>query len=92
MLPLVLVASAMTDPDKGSSGGTLVLVAAAIVLIAGLCLYLLFRRGSIADRARTDMPDGDRDEATTEPGSRSHDADDTDDTDDSGDFEDGLSS
>jgi hypothetical protein len=59
MLPLVLVASAMTDPDRGSSGGTLVLVAAAIVVIAGLCLYLLFRRGSIADRARTDMPDPD---------------------------------
>jgi hypothetical protein len=57
MLPLVLVASAMTDPDKASSGGTLVLVAAAIVVIAGVCLYLLFRRGSIADRARTDMPD-----------------------------------
>ena len=55
MLPLVLVASAMTDPDRGSSGGTLVLVAAAIVVIAGLCLYLLFRRGSIADRARTEL-------------------------------------
>ena len=58
MLHLLLVASAMTDPDKGpSSGGTLVLVAAAIVVIAALCLYLLFRRGSIADRARTDVPD-----------------------------------
>jgi hypothetical protein len=58
MLGLALLASAMTDPDKGpSSGGTVVLVAAAIVAIAGLCLFLLFRRGSIADRARTDVPD-----------------------------------
>ncbi len=60
MLGLALFASAMTDPDTGpSSGGTVVLVAAAIVAIAGLCLFLLFRRGSIADRARTDVPDPD---------------------------------
>ena len=65
MVPLVLLASAMTDPDQGSSGGTIVLVAAAIVLIAGLCLFLLFRRGSIADRARTDVPD--RPEVTSRP-------------------------
>jgi hypothetical protein len=58
MVPLAFLASAMTDPDRGgSSGGTLVLVTAAIVVIAALCLFLLFRRGSIADRARTDMPD-----------------------------------
>jgi len=57
MVPLALLASAMTDPDRGSSGGTVVLVAAAIVLIAGLCLFLLFRRGSIADRARSDVPE-----------------------------------
>jgi hypothetical protein len=58
MLRFVLVASAMTDPDKGpTSGGVIVLTAAAIVVIAGLCLFLLFRRGSIADRARTDVPD-----------------------------------
>ena len=73
MLPPIvsagLLASAMTDPDKGSSGGTLVLVAAAIVAIAALCLYLLFRRGSIADRARTDMPDPDEEpDADEEPG------------------------
>jgi hypothetical protein len=58
MLGLALLASAMADPDRGpSSGGTVVLVAAAIVALAGLCLFLLFRRGSIADRARTDVPD-----------------------------------
>ncbi|MGZ4703473.1 MAG: hypothetical protein ACXWCM_01280 [Acidimicrobiales bacterium] len=60
MLPLAVLASAMTDPDKGgASGGTLVLVVAAIVAIAALCLFLLFRRGSIADRARTDDLDPD---------------------------------
>ena len=46
------------------------LVAAAIVVIAGLCLYLLFRRGSIADRARTDMPDPEP-EPRTGPTTRS---------------------
>ena len=71
MPQLLLVASAMTDPDRGpSSGGTLVLVAAAIVVLAALCLYLLFRRGSIADRARTDMPD-----AEPERSSDAHDRD-----------------
>ena len=58
MVRIALFASAMTDPDKGpSGGGTVVLVVAAIVAIAALCLFLLFRRGSIADRARTDVPD-----------------------------------
>ena len=58
MLPVVLVASAMTETVYGPpSGGTIVLTAAAIAVIAGLCLFLLFRRGSIADRARTDVPD-----------------------------------
>ena len=81
MPQLLLVASAMTDPDRGpSSGGTLVLVAAAIVVIAALCLYLLFRRGSIADRARTDMPD-----AEPERSSDAHDRGDAHDRVDTGD-------
>jgi len=80
MPQLLLVASAMTDPDRGpSSGGTLVLVAAAIVVLAALCLYLLFRRGSIADRARTDMPD-----AEPERSSDAHDRGDADDRVDTG--------
>jgi hypothetical protein len=55
---LVLIASAMTETVNGPpSGGTIVLTAAAIAIIAGICLFLLFRRGSIADRARTDVPD-----------------------------------
>jgi len=74
MVPLALLASAMTDPDRGSSGGTVVLVAAAIVLIAGLCLFLLFRRGSIADRARTDVPDLDAEDGA--PGTGAEEADD----------------
>lgn len=59
MTAVVLIATAMTGADQGSSGGTLVLVVAAIVGIAALCLFLLFRRGSIADRARTDMHDAE---------------------------------
>jgi hypothetical protein len=29
----------------------------AIVALTGLCLFLLFRRGSLSDRARLDAPD-----------------------------------
>jgi len=57
----IAIVGALPDPkpagSHGASRGTIVLVAAAIMAIAGLCLYLLFRRGSIADRARTDVPD-----------------------------------
>lgn len=68
MLHLALVASAMTETVDGPpSGGTIVLTVAAIAVIAGLCLFLLFRRGSIADRARTDVPDVETEGGVEEP-------------------------
>ena len=54
------MASAMTDADQGGGGhGGLVLVVTAIVVLAGLCLWLLLRRGSIAHRADVDWPVAD---------------------------------
>ena len=35
-----------------------VLIVIVVALIVGLCLYLLFRRGSIADRARRELEGG----------------------------------
>jgi len=56
-MPTALLASAMTDADKGGGGnGGLLLVVLGIVVIAGLCLWLLFRRGSIGHRADVDWP------------------------------------
>lgn len=37
-----------------------VLIALTTILVAGGCLYLLFRRGSIGDRARQDGTGADR--------------------------------
>jgi len=59
-MPIALMASAMTDADQGGGGhGGLVLVVTAIVVLAGLCLWLLLRRGSIAHRADVDWPVAD---------------------------------
>ena len=56
------------DPRDGDDSPPYVMIGLTTVLVAGGCLYLLFRRGSIAYRARQDE-DGyrgrrDRDDAT----------------------------
>lgn len=55
------LASAMTDKDTGggSSGMAVAAAVAAVAVVVAIALWLLFRRGSIADRARTDVPDLD---------------------------------
>jgi LPXTG-motif cell wall-anchored protein len=41
-------------PRTGDSSPPYVMIALTTVLVAGGCLYLLFRRGSLAHRARQD--------------------------------------
>jgi hypothetical protein len=50
---LVLASSMRSPTGHGGSSTALVVVLVVAVLVAG-CLFLLFRRGSIADRARRD--------------------------------------
>lgn len=57
--PILVLASAMTEPAKGGDGAGVLIAVVAIVVIVGLCLWLLFRRGSIGDRAKVDVPDPD---------------------------------
>jgi hypothetical protein len=45
------------EGDEGTGNLARFLVGLTILVIAALCLYLLFRRGSIADRAKVDVPD-----------------------------------
>lgn len=51
------------DPDVLAANTEWPLVAVAVAVAAAVCLWGLFRRGSIADRARTD----DRHEPAEEP-------------------------
>jgi len=53
---LPVLGSAMTEPDKGGSDVGLPVTVVVILAIVGLCLWLLFRRGSISDRAEIDVP------------------------------------
>ena len=57
------VASAMggTDGSGSTSGWAVAAGVAAVAVIVAVALWLLFRRGSIADRARTDVPEPDDD-------------------------------
>ena len=58
----VVLASTMSGfgTDAGStSGGAVAAGIVAVMVIVAVVLWLLFRRGSIADRARTDVPDPD---------------------------------
>ena len=63
-----LLASSMS-PDATRAAGavsavTAIVVALVVAAVVGACLFLLFRRGSIADRARRDAgadePDRDQ--------------------------------
>jgi hypothetical protein len=55
---LVLASSMQASPPPGRSGDLVDLFGVIVVLaVIGLCLYLLFRRGSIADRARRETED-----------------------------------
>jgi len=54
--PIQIQASAMTDPDKGGSNTGLLIAVVAIVVILGLGLWLVLRRGSISHRADVDVP------------------------------------
>jgi hypothetical protein len=61
-----LLASSMR-PGAGHAGGsTTVLMVVVVGALVAVCLFLLFRRGSIADRARRDERDVDE----PEPGQR----------------------
>ena len=55
------VASAMTEQDTngGPSGLAIAGAVVGVVVLVVIALWLLFRRGSIADRARVDVPDPD---------------------------------
>ena len=51
----------MSDATTGSSALGLLFVVLVIVAVAGLALWMILRRGSIADRAEVDVPiDDDR--------------------------------
>jgi hypothetical protein len=43
-----------SEPEGGDDSPPYVMIALTTVLVAGGCLYLLFRRGSLAYRARQD--------------------------------------
>jgi len=54
---------------QGRSGSLIDVVIVLVVLAAaGACLYLLFRRGSIADRARQEAADDTEERPGTPPG------------------------
>ncbi len=54
----MLASSMKVKVGAGRSGGLVdLLIVVAVLVAAGVCLYLLFRRGSIADRARRDALD-----------------------------------
>jgi len=47
-------------PDRGRSGGLVDLLIVVVVLaVIAVCLFLFFRRGSIADRARREELEAD---------------------------------
>jgi len=46
--------SALPTATGSTSGGAIALAVVAVALIVAVLLWLFFRRGSIADRARTD--------------------------------------
>ena len=54
--------SGLTDATGSTSGGAIAVAVVAVALIVAALLWLLFRRGSIADRARTDVPEPDNPE------------------------------
>ncbi len=49
-------------PEAAHGGSTAVLVVLVVAVVVAGCLFLLFRRGSIADRARRDQTDPDEPE------------------------------
>jgi hypothetical protein len=55
---LVLASSMKVTPGAGRSGGLVDLfIVVGVVALIAVCLFLLFRRGSIADRARREAAD-----------------------------------
>jgi len=46
--------SGLTTATGSTSGGAIAVAVVAVALIVAVLLWLFFRRGSIADRARTD--------------------------------------
>jgi hypothetical protein len=61
----LLLASSMSPGANHASGSVstqgALLIALAVGALAGGCLFLLFRRGSIGDRARHDEPAAETD-------------------------------
>ena len=56
---MTLVLASSMRPEVGHGGSTTVLVVLVVGALVAGCLFLLFRRGSIADRARRDEADVD---------------------------------
>ena len=60
----MLASTMQVQPGRGRSGGLVDLLIVVVVLaVIAVCLFLLFRRGSIADRARRQELESD----ATEP-------------------------
>ncbi len=55
---MVLASTMQVQPGQARSGGLVdLLIVVAVLGLAAVCLFLLFRRGSIADRARREAAD-----------------------------------
>jgi hypothetical protein len=55
---VVLASTMQVQPGRGRSGGLVdLLIVVGVLALIAVCLFLLFRRGSIADRARRDAVD-----------------------------------
>ena len=54
----VLASTMQVQPGQGRSGGLVdLLIVVAVLAAVGVCLFLFFRRGSVADRARREAVD-----------------------------------